>query len=321
MRCPHCGYNSFAHLENCKKCGRELQCATQRTADPDKTEVNPQASASDLSEIHASHTSEKKEPDSGGGDQRHASSLFAGFEFQGATASEIPQPEGEPEQSRGQKHATAIKTPASAEDEPEIKSTPPPLFLQMHADQTSAGINPVSDFAFEQVPPGDIAMPETGLMWRRFTASILDIAVILTVWMLFYVAGYSMLWEDRPGFFSPLLDNPGVRGGYYLLLVFFGLAYFILFHYLYSQTPGKAVNKIEVVSCDGRPLTLSQILLRTCGGFISALCLGAGYFAIWFASDGRGWNDKLAHTLVVPVDPDQDDGTCDSAFAGEFPLE
>jgi uncharacterized RDD family membrane protein YckC len=324
MRCPHCGYNSFAHLENCKKCGRELQCATQRVADPDETEASPQISASGILKAHTDHVTGKGQPDSSRGEQ-HAFFLFADLEWEGATVSEIPQsqrvPEQEPEQSRGQKHATAIKTPASVEDEPEIKSTPPPLFLQMHADQKSAGINPAGDFASGQVSPGDIALPETGLMWRRFTASILDIAVILTVWMLFYVVGHRMLWAERPGFFSPLLDNPDVRGGYYLLLVFFGLAYFILFHYLYSQTPGKAVNKIEVVACDGRPLTLSQILLRTCGGFISALCLGAGYFAICFASDRRGWNDKLAHTVVVPVDSDQDGDICDSVLAGDFPLE
>ena len=161
MRCPHCGYNSFAHLENCKKCGRELQCATQRVTDPDEAEVSPQASAPGILEAHTDHATEKGQPDSGSGEQ-HAPSLFADFEWEGATASEIPQSQKEPEQSRGQNLATAGKTPASVEDEPEIKFTPPPLFLQMHADQTSAGINPAGDFASGQVPPETLLYRKQG---------------------------------------------------------------------------------------------------------------------------------------------------------------
>ena len=30
MRCPKCGYNSFDHLESCKKCGNELGEHKQR---------------------------------------------------------------------------------------------------------------------------------------------------------------------------------------------------------------------------------------------------------------------------------------------------
>jgi uncharacterized RDD family membrane protein YckC len=118
------------------------------------------------------------------------------------------------------------------------------------------------------------------------------------VWFLFYTWSRSLLWEGNGEFFALLLHSPGARGGFYLLLVLIALAYFILFHYVNGQTPGKILNKIRVVSCDEAPLTLTQVLLRTCGGFVSALFLGVGYIAIWWAPDARGWNDKLADTRV-----------------------
>jgi uncharacterized RDD family membrane protein YckC len=146
------------------------------------------------------------------------------------------------------------------------------------------------------------------LILRRFLASVLDISVIISAWLLFYMCGHRLLWKGDGGFFAPLLDIPQARGGFYLLMVLISLAYFILFHYSGGQTPGKILTKIRLISCDTAPLSLSQVLLRTCGGFISVLCLGIGYLAIFWSIDERGWNDKLAGTCVEVL-PVQDKST------------
>ncbi|MFN2257626.1 MAG: RDD family protein [Desulfuromonadaceae bacterium] len=242
MRCLHCGYNSFSHLEHCKKCGCELK---RRSAETPNLEDGPVT-----------------RPTAVDGEDM----------FCTPAADEISAP--------AVIYTNAADTPGAADhtqDEP---------FL--------AGEFPADSFPLADTPH----LQEHSLLGRRFLASVLDIAVILAAWLLFYTWGRSLLWKGGGGFFTPLLHSPQARGGFYLLLILIALAYFILFHYINGQTPGKIVTGIKVVSCDAGPLTLSQVLLRTCGGFVSALCLGVGYIAIWWAYDARGWNDKFADTCV-----------------------
>ncbi len=86
---------------------------------------------------------------------------------------------------------------------------------------------------------------------------------------------------------------------YFLILfsVFFG--YFTLFHFLTGQTPGKMLLRLRVESEAGVPLAFSQAFLRSTGGLFSLILLGLGFLAIFSDDRRRGWNDRLAGTLVV----------------------
>jgi uncharacterized RDD family membrane protein YckC len=318
MRCPHCGYNSFAHLEHCKKCGHELKQIAAETKNLEANAVTDSATVKDEDTPTAPAdmaTPHSGEQDAGNAEERPSDAetdvvgdsvefepepaLFAGSGL-------ISSPEGENEK----------------EDlvEPDLRSTnvSPQRGDDMSASKTRFGFSPEGHDTAEQhhaeyetsraYLPWETSLqideyPPQGraLIRRRFLASVLDITVIIFVWLVFYAWGYNLLWHGDAGFFAPLLHNSRARGGFYLLIILIALAYFILFHYINGQTPGKVLTKIRVVACDSEPLTLAQVLLRTCGGFVSALCLGAGYIVILWTRDARGWNDKLADTRVDPA--------------------
>ncbi|MDY0290898.1 MAG: RDD family protein [Desulfuromonadaceae bacterium] len=283
MRCPHCGYNTFAHLENCKKCGRELK----------------QTSAE--SETFAEVAPLRATPPTTGEDDRTVEARV-----------NVPTAEGVDGAGKGEFVAHAVETEggeaiaisAAAHregfDAASAKFAPSPYPVDIFSDVQPTREFPAFDLLPEEpLPPvKSFVSQERTIVGRRVLASVLDIAAILTCWLLFYAWGHALLWEGVSGFFAPLEHSPGARGGFYLLLVLIALGYHVLFYYINGQTPGKMVTKIKVVSCNAEPLTLTQVMLRICGGFVSALLLGAGYLAIWWARDMRSWNDKLADTQV-----------------------
>ena len=263
MRCPHCNYNSFAHLRSCKKCGGELH------------EVHPRPSALADRSVAAE------------------TSITEGY-----PSEVIPIPEARLEAAPESeaKHGLKVELEGESEAGPEVNAprsrsaqifAPEDFFVAWELET----LEPDTDTPAAAKPPA--------IVLRRFIASVVDIAAILGVWFLFYTLEYKLLWEPSAQFFAPLLSEPRIRGGFYLLFVLIALGYFSIFHYVSGETPGKILTQIRVVSVDGAPLSLAQVLLRTCGGFISALCLGCGYMAIWFSASRRGWNDLLADTEVI----------------------
>ncbi len=261
MRCPHCGYNSFSHLSRCKKCGEELH------------EIN-------------THTCPFE--DSGLAQKIPADAVSA--------PEVIPSPEAELET------ISVFKVKSEAEVEAETNISLSRSAVVLTAGDFSLNLDSEAS-EVSQEPDTNISQSTTdvhsSMVMRRFIASAVDMAAILGVWFLFYVLEYKLIWGPHSQFFAPLLSSPRIRGGFYLLFVLIALGYYNIFHYVNGQTPGKILTRVRVVSIDREPLSLAQVLLRTCGGFISALCLGCGYMVIWFSSSKRGWNDLLADTEVV----------------------
>jgi uncharacterized RDD family membrane protein YckC len=75
--------------------------------------------------------------------------------------------------------------------------------------------------------------------------------------------------------------------------------YFLFFWYMAGRTPGKALLGLSIVSTAARPLTISQVVRRLIGYWLSALPLFLGF--LWILIDDRrdAWHDKLAHTSVI----------------------
>jgi uncharacterized RDD family membrane protein YckC len=81
--------------------------------------------------------------------------------------------------------------------------------------------------------------------------------------------------------------------------IVWSLAYFAGFWSTTGQTPGARVMQIRVVSANGAPLKLRRSVLRCVGVVLAALPLFAGFVRILFDPQRRGFQDRLAGTLVV----------------------
>jgi uncharacterized RDD family membrane protein YckC len=135
----------------------------------------------------------------------------------------------------------------------------------------------------------------------RGLAFVFDAGLLAAVFVVFVLSG-EYLRQGMGDFRWPQPQSLADHIGPYFL-VFFGLAfgYFTLFHYLGGQTPGKMAGKLLVVDTSGEPLHLSQAFLRTVGGLMCLLPAGLGFCSMLLNREGRGWNDRLAGSLVIPA--------------------
>lgn len=79
------------------------------------------------------------------------------------------------------------------------------------------------------------------------------------------------------------------------------IAYFVLFWSTTGQTPGGRVMQIQVLSARGGPVSPKWAVVRCIGVVLAALPLFAGFVRILFDSRRRGFQDRLAHTVVIEV--------------------
>jgi uncharacterized RDD family membrane protein YckC len=101
-----------------------------------------------------------------------------------------------------------------------------------------------------------------------------------------------------------LLHLPGdvktvlaVIGGAAFIL--WSIGYFVVFWSATGQTPGARVMQIRVVTDDGSAFKPRRALLRCAGVLLAALPLFAGFVRILFDPRRRGFQDRLAGTLVI----------------------
>jgi uncharacterized RDD family membrane protein YckC len=77
------------------------------------------------------------------------------------------------------------------------------------------------------------------------------------------------------------------------------IAYFVIFWSTTGQTPGARVMQIRVLTQDGERVKPRWALVRCVGVVLAALPLFAGFVMILFDSRRRGFQDRLARTVVV----------------------
>jgi uncharacterized RDD family membrane protein YckC len=88
----------------------------------------------------------------------------------------------------------------------------------------------------------------------------------------------------------------GIGAAVYVLWT---VGYFIVFWSTTGQTPGDRVMQFRVVTENGERLKPRRALVRVAGSFLAALPLFAGYFLILFDDKRRGFQDRLARTVVI----------------------
>lgn len=219
MRCPHCGYNSFAHLEHCKKCGREMKQSTARLENlqgssealagsvPVEDEDIPSAPVemnSDSAEGRQAHA--EIDTMEGAAEEKRESAFFAEVDF-------IPAPARENEKDE-QKNSLRSST-TSLETNHDISPTEVPFsFCPTPTESISedysetetlfAAYSPETSAPLQEVP----LTRERSCIVRRFLASVFDMFVILGLWLLFYTWSLNLLGERMRPFWLRFCTIP-----------------------------------------------------------------------------------------------------------------
>ena len=141
-------------------------------------------------------------------------------------------------------------------------------------------------------------------LWKRALAFEIDILLLILTCITTLSAGLLAVWIGLQvaGYDAPSYDLISTLLLPFLLLspVVF-LAYFIGFASYRGQTPGKMIMRIRIVSRTGGTVTLSMIIVRTLGYFISGLFFGMGFLMALVTRCRQSLHDFLADTYVVDV--------------------
>ncbi|WP_427137139.1 RDD family protein [Psychrobacillus psychrodurans] len=128
--------------------------------------------------------------------------------------------------------------------------------------------------------------------WIRFWAYTVDILVLASIGMLLIKPIFRL--------FSLELNNSEWYAPFTVITAVIFYGYFVLMTKLCSQTVGKMVFGIRVISKDGGKLKWGTVLFREwVGRLISIIPLNIPYLVIAFTPKKQGVHDFIADTLVV----------------------
>jgi uncharacterized RDD family membrane protein YckC len=165
--------------------------------------------------------------------------------------------------------------PAGTPESPGAPEIPPSGAVPI---QTAAG-------AATAVPP---AVPELlsypkASFWERMGAAFLDIVVVGII---------TGIAHGPLGFLLAFVSGPPV---FFIV----ALAYFAGLWAWKGTTVGGIVLKLQVVRCDGQPVTFVVALVRALAAAFSVIVLFLGFLWIAWDRDKQGWHDKIAGTIVI----------------------
>jgi uncharacterized RDD family membrane protein YckC len=133
--------------------------------------------------------------------------------------------------------------------------------------------------------------------WKRLLATIIDTILIWLVILppLIAIYGWSYFDPDVTGFVAGPAD--------FIISWIIPIFIIIGFWSWRQATPGKMAIKAKIVDATtGEKPTIKQWIIRYLGYFVSLIPLGLGYTWVAFDKRKQGWHDKMAGTVVVPLD-------------------
>lgn len=137
--------------------------------------------------------------------------------------------------------------------------------------------------SFEHKPAG---------FWIRFWAYIVDMLILSSIGMLMIKPIFRL--------FSFELNDSTWYAPITLITAILFYAYFVLMTKFLSQTVGKMIFGIKVVSKDKQALTWGTVLFREwIGRLISIIPLNLPYLAVAFTPKKQAIHDMIADTLVI----------------------
>jgi uncharacterized RDD family membrane protein YckC len=101
--------------------------------------------------------------------------------------------------------------------------------------------------------------------------------------------------------FRELASGRAVQTALTLAVVAGSAVYWIVPHWRYGQTLGKAAVGVRVVDAAGGPVSLRAALVRLVGYWLSWLTFGIGYLIAALRADKRALHDLVAGTRVDRV--------------------
>ena len=144
--------------------------------------------------------------------------------------------------------------------------------------------------------PTTTDLPEPQLeyvgFWARVLAALIDTVMVVIVTLPLTYVVYGQLSAPGTGMTQGPLDV--------LINWILPAALVIWLWRRLGATPGKMAISARIVDADtGNAPTLTQLVIRYLGYFVSSIPLGLGL--LWVAFDRRkqGWHDKMANTVVV----------------------
>jgi uncharacterized RDD family membrane protein YckC len=153
--------------------------------------------------------------------------------------------------------------------------------------------------------------------WRRLVAYAIDIAFISFIFFILAtiasLAFFSGAISVNNSVWLANLTDAMLEFSEAIIFIFIfytsiNISYFTYFHGATGRTPGKMLLGLQVVNADGTTISFGTAFLRAVGYLVSsAMGLNLGF--IWAAFDKRkqGWHDKIAGTVVIIREPQNED--------------
>lgn len=138
-------------------------------------------------------------------------------------------------------------------------------------------------------------MHKARILARRLATAGYDFLILLAIWIM----ATGLLMPFAGGAIDPPLPW-NIPFDLYILGVSF--TYYGWFWTHGGQTLGMKAWKYEAVDADGKPLTWTGAARRFGLGFVSWLCLGAGWIWLLFDRDDLTFHDRFSNTRIRRID-------------------
>ena len=147
--------------------------------------------------------------------------------------------------------------------------------------------------------------PRAGLL-RRVASLLYDIFLVTSIW---FVLGYLIQFffgiENNQIINGQLETDPFIDALYFFLMVSSCICFYGWFWMRSGQTLGMLAWRLRVVSLNGDPLSLPQILVRWCSAWPAFFAFGFGYLWIYLDRKGDALHDKLSKSKVIVIPKSQ----------------
>ena len=124
----------------------------------------------------------------------------------------------------------------------------------------------------------------------RLAALLYDTLLVVGIW--FVIGGVGVIFNGGEGVNE---NNP------FLPAILFVVTFWFNAHFWRrgGQTLGMRSWRLRLLNKHGKPLSLTQCLLRYLGAIASLLSCGLGYLWLLVDKEGLTWQDRLSDTHVI----------------------
>jgi len=300
MKCPSCGFNTFDHLEKCKKCGAFFRQVTKESTDTGKPLQNILVNSSNITNIETStrKPSEQIITNQNLGQEISLDEL-ADISFQMENYYKNLNKSAE-EKTYIDDRILAVKPKAVFTDPDETIFNP---------EGSAFMANPFDDYADGKQEKQNIhevdaepAINENEEVFyiasfgSRLTAIIIDLVIISSISIISLIFGLSLIDQELNIYDSKtiILFAPALLG---LLLI--SSSYFILLHGFSGKSIGKIILGLKIINREGKTIDYWGAFIRWIGYFLSLGFIFIGFLWALIDKDSQTWHDKLAKTYVV----------------------